>query len=138
MIHRRAASFSIDRDFPQAALLRVYNAGVKDLEVSPDIIYGAAFEKLMKRLAVALWQDIRIETSAWIFISWTNPYALGEAEGAPLKDCYKLFVLTSVDINEFKKQFEDCALLVQGDKADVRAQSSAFNNFTRTSIWEKF
>jgi hypothetical protein len=142
MIQRRAASYTAERDFPQAALLRIYNAGVKDLSISPDVVYGSEFEKLMKRIVELNWQDVRIEASVWIFISWTNLNGSKNSsdvseEGMHLKDCYKLFILTSIDINDFKKQFEDAMLLVQSDKTDTRSQNSAFAGFTR-SIWEKF
>jgi hypothetical protein len=140
MIQRRASAFNPERDFPQAALLRVYTSGVKDLQISPDIVYGNLFEKLMKCLAATNWQSVKQEASMWIFISWETS-SLGTAdneEGTSLKDCYKLFVLTSIDINEFKRQFDEVTLLVQSDKTDIRSQVLAFNNFIKTSIWVEF
>ncbi|MDR3301812.1 MAG: hypothetical protein LBT01_04680 [Spirochaetaceae bacterium] len=146
MLLRRAEVFKIERDFAPSAFQRIYTRFVQGLTRSPDVVYGNAFETLMKRSISADWTDAHADGSCWAFIAWTGVHSLHTIEGeiggtesdAVLSDTYKLFVLVTINKTDFQHQFNVIVSSIDLEKTGSKAQSSAFQNITRNNFFSGF
>lgn len=138
MLTRRALRVKPDRDFPPIALFRIYTRFIRNLNTSPDIVYGPVFEAFTKLCMTMRWTEPREEASCWIFVHWTEQYSLDknaeeeDNEDATLGDVYKLFILMSVDKNIFQREFNTLAGEIQFDNKYDRTQAAAFRNVCET------
>jgi hypothetical protein len=133
MLKRRAARINVDRDFPLIAFFRIYYRFINGLRTSPDIVYGPMFERLMKRSMEIHWIGSRMETDCWVFAHWTEPQSLERRpqeddtdDDAALSDTYKLFILFTVEKENFQRQFTTLVDGIQFDKEYNRTQADSF------------
>jgi hypothetical protein len=133
MLNRRAARIKLDREFPSIAIFRIYKRFVENLNTWPDVVYGPAFETFMKHCMETRWPGTRKESNCWAFVHWTAPYAGTPQDDdadddATPRDAYKLFMLFSIDKNDFERQFYSLSAGIQFDKNYNRTQAAAFRD----------
>lgn len=137
---RRALTFKTEHDFSRMVFQRIYKRAVKELEKSPDIVFGSVFEKLAKTCMQTYWIGAKPGGSCWTFMHWieereTNPEDSAKLRSSEEKDkesvfpdTYKLFIMVYIDKKSFQRQFKNMLSTIAFDKKDTKEQRASFEH----------